>query len=78
MGEYAFGRAEQFRSAGMMGGEGDDNGGGVGASHALHDRRSAADGRTLEAEEAEHVAEEAFDAAALGLWSGIVKLSGSG
>jgi len=47
MGEHPFGGADQIRSPRVMGGEGNDEGGGVGQCHPLHDRCPATDRQTL-------------------------------
>ena len=65
MGEDAGGRADEVGAAGVVGNEGDDEDGGVGEGDLAGHGRPAGERRTLQAEEEEDAAEEAFDAAAL-------------
>jgi len=65
VGEDARRGADEVRTAGIVGDEGDNEDGGVGESDLAGHRRPAGEGRTLQAEEEEDAAEEAFNAAVL-------------
>jgi len=65
VGEDTGGGADEVRTTGIVGAEGDDDDGGVGQGDLAGDGRPAGEGRPLQAEEQEDAAEEARDGATL-------------
>src|SRR5579871_770518 len=70
MSENAMGRADEIGAAGLMGGQGHDDGGGEGERNSARDGRPASQGRALEGKDTEEAPEEALDGAALGQLGG--------